>query len=133
MFRPLSLVLIALFVALAGTAATASAATHMQIGFYDDASFRWSPDAATNLQQAAVTGAPLRFSPDDRLLAGEVKGDQMRLREVTGGHEYRTLVHDPALGKWFYPCCAVSPDGRLLAVGTENGSGRTCGPRISWG
>jgi hypothetical protein len=57
MFRPVPFVLIALFVALAGTAATASAATHMQVGFYDDASFRWSPDAATNLEQAAATGA----------------------------------------------------------------------------
>ena len=43
--------------AAAGTAATARAATHMQVGFYDDASFRWSPDALTNLEQAAEAGA----------------------------------------------------------------------------
>jgi hypothetical protein len=29
--------------------AAVRAATHMPIGFYDDASFRWSPDRSTNL------------------------------------------------------------------------------------
>jgi hypothetical protein len=39
--------------------AAASASTHMPIGFYDDASFRWSPDRLTNLVDAAATGATI--------------------------------------------------------------------------
>jgi hypothetical protein len=35
----------------------ASASSRMPIGFYDDASFRWSPDRLTNLAAAASTGA----------------------------------------------------------------------------
>jgi hypothetical protein len=38
-------------------AATARANVQMPIGFYDDNSFRWSPDRAQNLQDAANTGA----------------------------------------------------------------------------
>jgi hypothetical protein len=37
--------------------AAVRAATHMPIGFYDDASFRWSPDRSTNLEDAAAAGA----------------------------------------------------------------------------
>jgi hypothetical protein len=35
----------------------AQAATHMPVGFYDDASFRWSDARLTNLQHAAAAGA----------------------------------------------------------------------------
>jgi hypothetical protein len=34
-----------------------TAASKMPIGFYDDISFRWSPDRLTNLDRAAATGA----------------------------------------------------------------------------
>ncbi len=37
--------------------ASARAATHMPIGFYDDASFRWSDNRVSNLEQAAAAGA----------------------------------------------------------------------------
>jgi hypothetical protein len=57
MSRIVRTVLVALVAALAATAATAQAATRMPVGFYDDASFRWSPDAMTNLEQAAAAGA----------------------------------------------------------------------------
>ncbi len=57
MSRFARIMVVALVATLAGTAATARAATHMQVGFYDDASFRWSPDALTNLEQAAEAGA----------------------------------------------------------------------------
>ena len=43
--------------AVAPVAATAS--TRMPIGFYDDASFRWSADRLTNLADAASTGATI--------------------------------------------------------------------------
>lgn len=57
MLRPRRLGLVALVVLLAVPAATARAATHMSIGFYDDASFRWSADRSENLQAAAAAGA----------------------------------------------------------------------------
>jgi glycosyl hydrolase family 39 (putative alpha-L-iduronidase) len=49
--------LIALVVALAIPAATVKAATRMPIGFFDDPSFRWSPDRSQNLAAAAAAGA----------------------------------------------------------------------------
>jgi hypothetical protein len=49
--------LFALVALAAVPAATAHAATRMPIGFFDDPSFRWSPQRAANLQAAAATGA----------------------------------------------------------------------------
>jgi hypothetical protein len=49
--------LIALVVLMAAPAAAVHAATRMPIGFFDDPSFRWSPQRAENLQAAAATGA----------------------------------------------------------------------------
>jgi Family of unknown function (DUF5722)/Cellulase (glycosyl hydrolase family 5) len=56
MTHSLRLLFVALFVALVAPAAARSA-THMPIGFYDDASFRWSDSRQANLQQAANAGA----------------------------------------------------------------------------
>ena len=42
--KPVRLALILLVALLALPAAAVRAATHMPIGFYDDASFRWSND-----------------------------------------------------------------------------------------
>jgi hypothetical protein len=55
--KPVSLVLVSLVALLALPAAAVRAATHMPIGFYDDASFRWSNDRATNIEEAAAAGA----------------------------------------------------------------------------
>jgi hypothetical protein len=41
----------------AASAGTVRAATRMPIGFFDDPSFRWSPQRAQNLSAAAATGA----------------------------------------------------------------------------
>jgi hypothetical protein len=57
MLRPVRLVLVTLVALLTIPAAAVHAATHMPIGFYDDASFRWSPDRSTNLENAAAAGA----------------------------------------------------------------------------
>lgn len=51
------LALVVLVALLAVPAATAHAATRMPIGFFDDPSFRWSPQRADNLASAAATGA----------------------------------------------------------------------------
>jgi hypothetical protein len=49
--------LLAALITAAVPAATARAATQMPIGFFDDVSFRFSPDAQANLAAAASTGA----------------------------------------------------------------------------
>jgi Cellulase (glycosyl hydrolase family 5) len=49
--------LFALIALSAVPAVTAHAATRMPIGFFDDPSFRWSPQRAANLQAAEATGA----------------------------------------------------------------------------
>ncbi|HEX4527166.1 MAG TPA: DUF5722 domain-containing protein [Gaiellaceae bacterium] len=56
MTRSLRLLFIALGIVLVAPAAARSA-THMPIGFYDDASFRWSDSRHENLQEAASAGA----------------------------------------------------------------------------
>jgi hypothetical protein len=55
--RAARFVLIALVALLAVPAATVHAATRMPVGFFDDPSFRWSPDRAQNLAAAAAAGA----------------------------------------------------------------------------
>jgi WD40 repeat protein/tRNA A-37 threonylcarbamoyl transferase component Bud32 len=56
-------------------------------------------------------------------------GDQILLRgkspevwKVAGGREYRTFASHPPQGKQEPYGCAVSPDGRLLAVGMRDGT-----------
>jgi hypothetical protein len=51
--------LLALTALLVLGAAQATAAPRMPIGFFDDPTFRWSPDRAVNLQRAAATGASI--------------------------------------------------------------------------
>ncbi len=65
----------------------------------------------------------LRFSPDDRLLAGQVDGSKLRIWEVASGGKYRTLVRDPVLGRISLGSAAVHGDGRLLALGMQDGFG----------
>ncbi|HEY2327805.1 MAG TPA: cellulase family glycosylhydrolase [Gaiellaceae bacterium] len=55
--RAARIALVCFFVLLAVPAATVRAATRMPVGFFDDPSFRWSPDRAQNLAAAAAAGA----------------------------------------------------------------------------
>jgi serine/threonine protein kinase/WD40 repeat protein/tetratricopeptide (TPR) repeat protein len=63
---------------------------------------------------------PLRFGPDDRSLAGDVKGTRIRLWAVAVGRSHRALGRVPGQ---LSPGCAFSPDGRLLAAGCKLGIG----------
>jgi eukaryotic-like serine/threonine-protein kinase len=65
----------------------------------------------------------LRFGPDDRLLAGGIDGQGLRVWELTPPCGYRTVVRDPARGEGVYRACATRPAGRLLAVGMNDGVG----------
>jgi tetratricopeptide (TPR) repeat protein len=55
------------------------------------------------------------------LLAGDVKGNKLRLWEVAASRAYRTLVRDPVLGRGVYVTCARRPKSRLLAAGMDDG------------
>lgn|GEM_PF-1093496 len=57
MLKATRFVLIAFTALLAIPAATVHAAPRMPIGFFDDPSFRWSPNRSHNLRSAAITGA----------------------------------------------------------------------------
>jgi WD40 repeat protein/tetratricopeptide (TPR) repeat protein len=85
----------------------------------------WDPRVGKQLfsTQAHVAKAALRFSEDDRMLAGKRIGDKLRIWEVVANREYRTLIRDPVLGKTTYNQISVRPDGRLLAVGMDDGFG----------
>jgi serine/threonine protein kinase/WD40 repeat protein len=85
----------------------------------------WDPRTGQQLFQvrASQVTVEFRFSPDDRLLAADVKDGKLRLWEIAGSQTYRTLVRDPALGKGRYFRCAVGPRDRLLAAGMGDGFG----------
>ncbi len=59
MSRPSRLALLALIVLFVSPAAVATATARMPVGFYDDDSFRWSPDVAQNLLAAQKAGASI--------------------------------------------------------------------------
>jgi Cellulase (glycosyl hydrolase family 5) len=57
--RPSRFALLALIVLFVSPAAIASATARMPVGFYDDDSFRWSPDVPQNLLAAQKAGASI--------------------------------------------------------------------------
>src|SRR4051794_13698306 len=63
--RPVRLVLFALVALLAAPVATVSAAPRLQIGFYDDPSFRWSGSVAQNLASARAAGSSIIHTTAD--------------------------------------------------------------------
>jgi eukaryotic-like serine/threonine-protein kinase len=82
----------------------------------------WEPGTGRPLLQLplAVAGR-LRFSDDGLRLGVAVHGEQAELLEVTPNREYRTLVSSGGIGRGAYSPSDISPDGRLLAVGTVVG------------
>jgi WD40 repeat protein len=84
----------------------------------------WDPHTGKQLfSKPYVRGGNLRFSPDDRLLGGEINGSKMQLWEIADGRVYRTLVRGPGSGKPKYLRQALHPNGRLLAVAMYDGIG----------
>jgi serine/threonine protein kinase/WD40 repeat protein len=79
----------------------------------------WDPLTGQQLFSTPAWVASLRFSPDDRFLAAEVADSKLRIWEVAGPGAYRTLVGDPVIGRM--TGCAISPNGRLLALTGETG------------
>jgi WD40 repeat protein len=80
-------------------------------------------DSWTGQQLLARVGyisAP-RFSRDGRRLGFVVEGTAVRPVEVAAGTEHRTLVSSRGAGQDVHRTAAISPDGRLLAAGTDDG------------
>ena len=81
----------------------------------------WDPHGGPQLFSTPCEMRTLRFSPDDRLLAGEVDAHKMRIWQVACGREYRTLVAGPGPGPEFSGSAAIRKDGRLMAAATADG------------
>lgn len=80
----------------------------------------WDPSTGRSLLQLPLAiDARLRFSSSGRWLGVARHGEQVELLEVTPSQVYRTLVSGWGLGRGgAYSPADISPDGRLLAVGT---------------
>jgi serine/threonine protein kinase/WD40 repeat protein len=80
-------------------------------------------DVGTGQKLFGAAGAPLRFSRDDRRLAGGLQDGKLGTLQVGDSREYRTLVRKAMPKKEQYQAVALSPDGRLLAAGMSDGFG----------
>jgi serine/threonine protein kinase/WD40 repeat protein len=80
----------------------------------------WHPSSGRQLMQLPLT-VDLQFSTDRRWFGVERHGEQAQLLKVAPCPEYRTLVSDLGAGQGGYHFGDISPDGRLLAVGMDDG------------
>jgi WD40 repeat protein len=84
----------------------------------------WDPLAGRLVFSTHASWNRLRFSADDRFLAAWQHDNTLRIWEVNAGSEYRTLTANPAArGEREFESLAISPDGGLLAAGTQGGLG----------
>jgi WD40 repeat protein/tetratricopeptide (TPR) repeat protein len=81
----------------------------------------WSPHTGKQLFSADGTSGAIRFSPDDRHLAG-CDGNKVGLWLVADGREYRSLIRDSSLLDQKYPADIASDSKhRLLATAVGDG------------
>jgi serine/threonine protein kinase/WD40 repeat protein/Tfp pilus assembly protein PilF len=77
----------------------------------------WDTRTGRQVFNTPAVNSLLRFSPDDRLLAAEVKGSKLRLLRIADGREFRTLPCLTVPGGHYHPLSqALAPEGRLLAA-----------------
>jgi eukaryotic-like serine/threonine-protein kinase len=81
----------------------------------------WHPRTGRELFHTRADMTTLRFSPDDRWLAADYLGNKLRIWEVVASREYGTLVGDAVRGPTDYQTSSFCSDGRLLAVGMNDG------------
>ncbi len=97
---------------------------------YDGTRRLW--DAATGRAVLLSTDQfSVQFSKDGNRLGYMRDGSKVQLVEVAAAQEYRTLVSSLGAGQGEYRDGAVSPDGRLLAVGMDDGV-RLWDPASGW-
>ena len=78
------------FVAALIAPAAAQSATHMPVGFFDDASFRWADNRQANLEQAAAAGATVihtsanwaQIAPKRPAIASDIDDPAYRLGDI---------------------------------------------------
>jgi serine/threonine protein kinase/WD40 repeat protein len=88
---------------------------------WDGTLLLWQPSSGRQLLRlTAVSDA--QFSADGRWLGVAWHGDRADMLEVTPNRELRTIVSSAGAGAWGYGCGDISPDGRLLAVGMDDGA-----------
>jgi WD40 repeat protein len=84
----------------------------------------WNPLIGQQVFQTQIHMSQLNFKIDDDVLSGfNEETGTVGLFHVAAGREYRTLVRAPSIGDGAYHRVAVSPDGRMLAAGMEDGIG----------
>jgi WD40 repeat protein len=88
---------------------------------WDNRLLLWQPSTGKQLLRFTSLGAP-QFSADGRQLRLTWDGSKTALLEVASGPEYRTLVSSLGAGQGRYCLGDISPDGRLLAVGMDEGA-----------
>jgi serine/threonine protein kinase/WD40 repeat protein len=82
----------------------------------------WHPSSGRQLMRLTSVNAP-HFSADSRWLGVVWDGDKADLLEVTPTREYRTLISSVGAGRGGYSYYSdISPDGRLLAAGMDEGA-----------
>jgi WD40 repeat protein/serine/threonine protein kinase len=82
----------------------------------------WHPSSGRQLMRLTSGNAP-HFSADGRWLGVLWEGNRADLLEVTPTREYRTLVSSVGAGRGGYSYyCDISPDGRLLVTGMDEGA-----------
>ncbi len=82
----------------------------------------WDPRTGQQLFNTHASAASLRFSSDDRFLAATGTHTKLRIWEVIFPSASYTLVGGPAAGPApGYSGCAISPNGRLLALTMKSG------------
>jgi serine/threonine protein kinase/WD40 repeat protein len=89
---------------------------------WDGSLLLWHPSSGQQLMRLTSVSAP-HFSADGRWLGVTRDGDRSELLEVTPTREYRTLVSSVGAGRGGYGYYGdISPDGRLLVVGMDEGA-----------
>jgi eukaryotic-like serine/threonine-protein kinase len=81
----------------------------------------WHPSSGRQLMRLTGVNNP-QFSADGRWLGVTWHGESADLLEVTPNREYRTLVSSQRTGGAGYSYGDISPDGRILAVGMDEGT-----------
>jgi len=81
----------------------------------------WDPFSGRLLTRLTSIATP-QFSADGRWLGVEWHGDHAELLEVTASREYRTLVRSGGGSRPGFVGGDISPDGRLLVMGMDDGA-----------
>jgi WD40 repeat protein len=103
-----------------------SLATHpsdelLASGSWDNTVRLWNPWSGHLLLTRTGYHFLQRFNHDPNTFGYIQQGNEVQLMKIAAGLEYRTLVSSLGAGQGEYRGLDISPDGRLLAVGMDDG------------